>query len=159
MEVACAKRGSLFRSKKRTSLDLATNMPHTWNCPMIAVREEMNCEEGLSMLTTLLLHHRSEVALHSQRVSRIAHILAHRLCRSHEESALVALAGLFHDIGKLCIPPKILHKQGLLNTREWAIMRTHARIGSEMLLCVGGIGNQLAPLSFSIARKTKDERT
>lgn len=63
MESVHAKRGSLFRSKKRTSLALFTSTPHTGDVPMIVEREEMVREEALSRLTTLLLHHRSEVGV------------------------------------------------------------------------------------------------
>ncbi len=146
MEAVCARLGSLFHSKKRTYLDLSTFIPHTRDFSTEAEREEMARREELSKLTTLLLHHRYEVAVHSQRVSRVVHVLAHHLCLSSEECTLVALAGQFHDVGKLCIPTNILDKPDSLTPGEWAMMRTHARIGSEMLLRVGGIGKHLAPL-------------
>jgi putative two-component system response regulator len=38
-----------------------------------------------------------------------------------------------HDIGKVGIPDHILNKPGKLTPDEWEIMKTHSRLGFEML--------------------------
>ncbi len=38
-----------------------------------------------------------------------------------------------HDIGKVGIPDHILRKAGSLNDEEWAIMQTHAKLGSDAI--------------------------
>ena len=38
-----------------------------------------------------------------------------------------------HDIGKIGIPDAILLKNGKLDPDEWAIMKTHAQIGADIL--------------------------
>ena len=38
-----------------------------------------------------------------------------------------------HDIGKVGIPDAILNKPGKLDAAEWAIMKTHARLGSDAI--------------------------
>jgi putative two-component system response regulator len=38
-----------------------------------------------------------------------------------------------HDIGKIGVPDHILHKPGKLKHDEWAIMQTHARLGSDAI--------------------------
>ena len=45
----------------------------------------------------------------------------------------IALGLLLHDIGKLSIPPEILNKPGKLDEGEWAVMRKHPVVGTEML--------------------------
>lgn len=45
----------------------------------------------------------------------------------------VTRAALLHDLGKAKIPLTILNKSGALTSEETAIMRTHARIGYELL--------------------------
>jgi putative nucleotidyltransferase with HDIG domain len=45
----------------------------------------------------------------------------------------VTRAALLHDLGKAKIPLAILNKPGALTGEEAAIMRTHARIGYELL--------------------------
>jgi putative nucleotidyltransferase with HDIG domain len=45
----------------------------------------------------------------------------------------VTRAALLHDLGKARVPLAILNKSGALTSEEAAIMRTHARIGYELL--------------------------
>ncbi|MDO9107112.1 MAG: two-component system response regulator [Methylovulum sp.] len=46
---------------------------------------------------------------------------------------LLARSAPLHDIGKVGIPDAILLKPGPLNAEEWAIMKTHAKIGSDAI--------------------------
>ncbi|HDX8589365.1 TPA: HD domain-containing protein, partial [Aeromonas dhakensis] len=48
-------------------------------------------------------------------------------------SELLELAAPMHDMGKIGIPDHILKKPGPLTEEEWVIMRTHPRIGYEIL--------------------------
>jgi len=47
---------------------------------------------------------------------------------------IVAFSSLLHDIGKLVIPKHILQKPGSLNYEEFEIIKTHAKLGGEILL-------------------------
>ena len=42
-------------------------------------------------------------------------------------------AAELHDIGKIAIPDRVLHKLGPLDEDEWALMRTHTTIGERIL--------------------------
>jgi len=46
---------------------------------------------------------------------------------------LLARSAPLHDIGKVGIPDYILLKPGKLNSEEWRIMQTHARLGSDAI--------------------------
>ncbi|WP_404361201.1 two-component system response regulator [Methylotuvimicrobium sp. KM1] len=46
---------------------------------------------------------------------------------------LLSRSAPLHDIGKVGIPDAILLKPGPLTPAEWAVMKTHARIGSEAI--------------------------
>lgn len=50
----------------------------------------------------------------------------------HEIDQLAKAAPL-HDIGKVAIPDAILLKPGKLSPEEWAVMKTHARAGGDLL--------------------------
>lgn len=52
---------------------------------------------------------------------------------SREETTLLGVAGLLHDIGKLKIPDEILNKPGRLTDEERDIIRTHPDIGYDWL--------------------------
>jgi putative two-component system response regulator len=46
---------------------------------------------------------------------------------------LLTRSAPLHDIGKVGIPDAILSKPGPLTAEEWAVMKTHARLGAEAL--------------------------
>jgi putative nucleotidyltransferase with HDIG domain len=58
-----------------------------------------------------------------------------QFARSDQEA--VTRAALLHDLGKAKIPLDILNKAGALTSEEIAIMRTHAKIGYELLRAQG----------------------
>ena len=53
-------------------------------------------------------------------------------------------AALMHDIGKLGIPEQILNKPAKLTEEEWAIMRDHPRLGTQILRPLGSF-RQILP--------------
>jgi putative two-component system response regulator len=46
---------------------------------------------------------------------------------------LLARSAPLHDIGKVGIPDHILLKPGKLDAQEWAVMKTHAKLGSDAI--------------------------
>ena len=74
-----------------------------------------------------------ESGLHVKRVALYCELLARLLGMSEEKTELLKRASPLHDIGKIGIPDAVLHKPGKLDAAEWEIMKTHARIGYDML--------------------------
>lgn len=78
-----------------------------------------------------------ETATHLARMSRFARLIARQLARSHaltdEFVEYVFLFSPLHDIGKIAIPDDVLLKPGRLNEEEFAVMRSHASRGREMI--------------------------
>jgi HD-GYP domain-containing protein (c-di-GMP phosphodiesterase class II)/CHASE3 domain sensor protein len=70
---------------------------------------------------------------HTERVARTARLLGGLLELSVEETDLLALAAPLHDIGKIGIPDAVLLKPGKLTSDEFAVMKTHAQLGADML--------------------------
>lgn len=70
---------------------------------------------------------------HSDRVSYYAVKLAQRLGHAPQYCEQVRVAGLFHDVGKLSIPDEILLKNGRLTAEEYEVIKTHPRIGADIL--------------------------
>lgn len=56
---------------------------------------------------------------------------------SEEDSRLIEISALLHDIGKLKIPLGILHKKGPLNDKEMLIMKSHVVETYKMLVRSG----------------------
>jgi response regulator RpfG family c-di-GMP phosphodiesterase len=74
-----------------------------------------------------------ETGNHIRRVAEITRILALELGFSITESEKIKSASPLHDLGKIGVPDKILHKPGKLNAVEWKIMQTHVEIGYELV--------------------------
>ncbi|MEZ5418291.1 MAG: HD domain-containing protein [Vicinamibacterales bacterium] len=71
---------------------------------------------------------------HIRRVQRFAVGLAKALGVTDERHLrAIEAAALLHDMGKLAIPEFILNKPGKLSQKEFAVMKTHAAIGADLL--------------------------
>ncbi len=70
---------------------------------------------------------------HQQRVSILAAAIARKMSLDPQRVEAVRVAGILHDIGKICVPTDILNKPGRLNKFEMAIIKQHVLVGSEIL--------------------------
>lgn len=71
--------------------------------------------------------------VHSLNVALICNIIAGWLKLSEEDTRILTLGGLLHDIGKMLIPREILTKTGKLSKEEFEIIRSHAMKGYQVL--------------------------
>jgi DNA-directed RNA polymerase subunit RPC12/RpoP len=70
---------------------------------------------------------------HLWRVSQFSRLLAADLGLSASEVARVELGGFLHDLGKVGVPDAVLNKPGPLDEHEYALIKTHPRIGARLL--------------------------
>lgn len=70
---------------------------------------------------------------HSQRVADYAKEISRRLGKSEKFQQDIYFMGLLHDIGKIGIPDSIINKKGKLTDEEYAVIKTHPAIGSDVL--------------------------
>jgi diguanylate cyclase (GGDEF)-like protein len=70
---------------------------------------------------------------HAEEVARLAGLTAERLALPPRVAHRCRLAGWLHDVGKLAVPEPVLTKPGPLDDAEWAIMRTHAGVGADIV--------------------------
>jgi putative nucleotidyltransferase with HDIG domain len=75
----------------------------------------------------------SDTFHHSWEVAELSRLIAEALGLPESQVETVHLAGHLHDIGKIGIPDSILRKQGVLNSDEWALMKRHPDIGSDII--------------------------
>ncbi len=73
---------------------------------------------------------------HSERIAMWAEAVARSMGCGKEEVQDIRRAARLHDIGKIGIPDSILLKPMGLTDAEWAVMRRHPLIGSEILMSV-----------------------
>ena len=85
---------------------------------------------------------------HTQRVGRVALLLAEQLGLDPRLSTLIRHAAPLHDVGKVGIPDAILLKPAKLTPGEFEIVRGHAAAGARIL---GGSRSELLKLAQEIA--------
>jgi putative nucleotidyltransferase with HDIG domain len=70
---------------------------------------------------------------HQRRVAELAGAIAREMNLSEWAVAGIHIAGLLHDVGKIAVPMEILSKAGKINRHEYAIIKNHCLVGSEIL--------------------------
>jgi putative two-component system response regulator len=102
----------------------------------------MRLTEGFALSIANLIECRDEnTGGHVQRTSRYVEILGKHLLSKNlfvEELSgpaldMIVRAAPLHDVGKIAVSDRILLKPGRLNEEEFAIMKTHAPVGAQML--------------------------
>lgn len=75
----------------------------------------------------------NDTGMHVVRMSQLCGQMGRYLGMTERECQLLIHASPMHDVGKIGIPDYILLKPGKLSDVEWAVMKTHAAIGGEIL--------------------------
>ncbi|MFC2024112.1 diguanylate cyclase [Chloroflexota bacterium] len=70
---------------------------------------------------------------HSKKVSEYAVAVGEAIGLSQNRVDIIRAAGLLHDIGKVGIPDSTLNKKGTLDDDEWKLIKTHPKLGVEIL--------------------------
>lgn len=74
-----------------------------------------------------------ETGQHVRRVASYCRLIALGIGLSEREAEVIEIASPLHDFGKIGIPDRILHNPSKLDGEDWVIMKTHARIGYDLL--------------------------
>jgi diguanylate cyclase (GGDEF)-like protein/putative nucleotidyltransferase with HDIG domain len=94
----------------------------------------------IEALATALVERDRYTGEHSALVVEMAKTVATALGLDEVEVERVGHAALLHDIGKVGVPDRILHKAGPLAGEEWDVMREHPVIGERILRAIPGMG-------------------
>jgi putative nucleotidyltransferase with HDIG domain len=76
---------------------------------------------------------------HAAQVAKFAVAIASELGLPAERWEPLRQTALLHDVGKLGIPERILHKPGRLTDEEYSLVRTHVSLGAEFLETCQGL--------------------
>ena len=89
-------------------------------------------QDALACMTRLRIKDEYLVE-HSLNVSILMTLFAKHLAFDREIIENLALGAFLHDIGKVLVPPEILHKPGKLTPQEYEVMKSHVDLGLEIL--------------------------
>ena len=101
-------------------------------------------EKSNNLMVYILSHivefRNGESGMHVLNVQAMTEMILTQLTRltdqyplTTEDISLITMASSLHDIGKIAIPEEILNKPGRFTDEEFAIMKTHSAVGSDML--------------------------
>lgn len=103
-------------------------------------QREKQSGQMVEILSNIVEFRNGESGLHVLHVRMITEMLLEKLVEKtdkydldREKIAMISMASMFHDIGKIAIDEKVLNKPGRLTEEEFEIMKAHAPIGARML--------------------------
>jgi putative two-component system response regulator len=105
--------------------------------------------EILERLARAAEYRDDETGEHVRRVAVNAAHVAEALGLPQEQVGMIRSAAPLHDLGKIGIPDAILRKPAKLTPEEFAVIKTHATIGAELL---SGGRSELSRVAERIAR-------
>jgi hypothetical protein len=76
---------------------------------------------------------------HAEQVAGLAAMTAERMGLPGDTVLRCRLGGWLHDVGKVAIPDRILHKPGPLDEADWAVMRSHPVVGEDIVARVAAL--------------------
>ena len=88
---------------------------------------------------------------HVKKVSELSYLLAKLIDLDEKEALDIKEASMMHDIGKISIPDNILNKTEKLNNDEYDIMKSHSKIGFDILKTSSN--NKIIQLAAQIANE------
>lgn len=92
----------------------------------------------ISSLYVALRAKHGPAACHSMRVALLASAWGVHNRVPEEQLQLLEVAGLFHEIGKIGIPDRVLQKPERLSENEQSMMSLHNQVGLEIIKAAGG---------------------
>jgi len=124
----------------------AVALPHEANDPTEALRtadSRMYAAKGQrsssagrqarDVLLRVLREREPGIDDHLRGVARLAGDIGRAAALDAEERDSLVRAAELHDIGKIAIPDRVLHKPGPLDEEEWELMRSHTTVGERIL--------------------------
>ena len=95
---------------------------------------EASQKEMIYVLMGMIESLSDETDAHIRRVAEISRLLAEKHPAMNDEDVeLIYHTAPMHDVGKLSIPDRILHKPGKLTEEEYEIMKTHTTKAHQFL--------------------------
>jgi len=85
---------------------------------------------------------------HTENVTDYVLLLAEELGFSEDVRRTLRIAGLLHDVGKICIPDRILRKPGPLTDEEYEIVKQHVVIAEYLLVDLPNVADVRAAVLY-----------
>lgn len=111
---------------------------------ILPVIREVSLDPNLIGLFATLQARDDYLYRHPLAVAIISHILGSWLGIDRQELLQLTTAALLHDVGKMFIPPDMLHKTDRLTEEEYALLKQHTVFGYKLLDATVGASHRQA---------------
>jgi cyclic di-GMP phosphodiesterase len=124
----------IVKARVKTHLALANQQRACQQIVNMQTKELLlNQKSAIYMLGEAGHHNDTDTGVHIWRMASYSAALAHALRWSISQVELLKMAAPMHDTGKIGIPDDILKAPRKLTNEEWLIMKTHSKIGHQIL--------------------------
>jgi putative two-component system response regulator len=128
------KAGGVDYITKPFSRDILTARVQTHLSLVRASQLERSYHDAIHMLGQAGHFNDNDTGVHIWRMAAYARLLASAYGLCEDLCSQIELAAPMHDTGKIGISHAILKKPGKLDAQEWVEMKTHSRIGHDILV-------------------------
>ncbi|MHB1630522.1 MAG: HD-GYP domain-containing protein, partial [Bacilli bacterium] len=94
---------------------------------------EIGAHRGMAVPLSAVYDYDAELYHHSVNVTILAIAIGVKLELTSRQLSDLGVSALLHDVGKLMIPPSVLHKPGKLTSSEYELVKTHTTHGFRLL--------------------------
>ncbi|MCX5694193.1 MAG: HD domain-containing protein [Candidatus Omnitrophica bacterium] len=99
-----------------------------------SIMENFSSQRQEMLKLATLKRYDTETYMHMLNVSIFSMYFSSRLGFDQKDILSIGIAAMYHDIGKLFISRRILHKPGQLTDQEFGRMKSHTLLGAEIML-------------------------
>jgi len=128
-------------------LDKAVNMRKMNTTVQTMVDDILENRDAFIGLTSIKMYDEYTFA-HSVNTAILAMSLGTFLSLDKNQVAVLGIAGLLHDIGKVSLPLEIVNKPGKLTEEEWEVIQRHPVEGALVLSDVPGVTKMAMVTAF-----------
>ncbi len=101
---------------------------------ILSFQKQQRAMEGTVQAMAFTIETRDPyTAGHQRRVTQLAQAIAEEMKLPEEQIEGIRMAGDLHDIGKIYVPAEILSKPGKISDNEYNIIKTHPKVGYDIL--------------------------
>lgn len=125
----------MSRKSNLASLPISNGVVYTIEQlpPELGLDAKKGQTQALALLIKTMKYKDPYTFYHSKRVASFCLATAIQLQVSHEDLLKITIAGLFHDIGKMGVPDRVLKKPGRLTMDEFIVMKEHSELSCSIL--------------------------
>ena len=124
---------NLIREDIPVATAFADQLSSAWNKIRLLQNLRKTVEGTINIIAGTVDARDPYTAGHQVRVSDLAVTIAKEMGISKEQVKGIRMAGIVHDLGKIQVPAEILSKPGKISELEYELIKSHSRVGFNLL--------------------------